>query len=115
MNERIPAFEGIPVEATEVKMSGAAPVQEELEGTVIYYGDLVQMTSHFRCVGVHHREDNKTGKLVRVQVLRPVLMALTPFDPTDPNDTGIMRAQPRQIAGTVTRSIEAGGEDDGEE
>lgn len=106
-DQRIPAFEGIPVEGTIIKMSGAAPL-EDLDGQVIHYGDIVQLMSHFRCVGVHHIEDNKTGKMMRVQVLRPVLMALVPFDPDDPNDTGIMRAIPRQVRGEVVASKAAG-------
>ncbi len=97
MND-IPAFEGHPVEATIMKMSGAAPL-DDLDDTVIGVDDVVQMISQFRCIGIHHKVDEKTGALVRVQVLRPVEMALMPIDPSNPDDDGIIRAMPRAIEG----------------
>ena len=89
----IPQFEGHPVEGTVVKMSGAAPL-DDLSGEVIGVDDVVQMISQFRCVAVHHKVDEKTGNLVRVQVLRPIEFVLNPIDPSDPNDNGILRALP---------------------
>lgn len=89
----IPAFEGHPVESTRVQMSGSAPL-DELNDEVIGVDDVVQMIAQFRCVGVRHEVDSKTGNMVRVQVLRPVEMALSPIDPTNPNDVGIARALP---------------------
>lgn len=100
-NETIPAFEGHPVEGTVVKMSGAAPL-DDLDGQVIGVDDVVQMISQFRCVGIHHKVDEATGNLVRVQVLRPIEMALAPIDPSDPNDTGIVRALPRPVKGSAS-------------
>jgi hypothetical protein len=105
MTDRIPAFEGHPVDGTAVKMSGAAPL-DDLDGEVISVDDVVQMISQFRCVGVHHQVDKNTGKLIRVQVLRPVLMALVPIDPNDPNDTGIRRSMPKSVLGSVESSRE---------
>lgn len=96
--ETIPAFEGHPVEGTIVKVTGSAPL-DDLDGQVIGVDDVVQMISQFRCVGVHHRVDEKTGNLIRVQVLRPIEMALAPIDPNDPDDTGIVRALPRPGGG----------------
>lgn len=96
MVESIPAFEGHPVEGTIIKMSGAAPL-DELDGTVIGVDDVVQMISQFRCIAVHHKVDEKTGNLMRVQVLRPVQFALCPIDPDDPSDDGIIRALPRPM------------------
>jgi len=92
----IPDFEGHPVEATVMKMSGAAPL-DDLNDTVIGVDDVVQMISQFRCIGVFHKVEEKTGALVRVQVLRPVEFALCPLDPSNPDDDGIIRAMPRQI------------------
>lgn len=97
----IPAFENHPVEAAIVKMSGAAPL-DDLDDTVLGVDDVVQMVSQFRCIGVHHKVDDKTGALVRVQVLRPIEMALMPIDPSDPDDDGIIRAMPRAIEGRVS-------------
>lgn len=92
----IPPFEGHPVEATIMKMSGAAPL-DELADTVIGVDDVVQMISQFRCIGIDHKVDEKTGHLIRVQLLRPIEFALMPIDPSDPNDDGIIRAMPRQL------------------
>lgn len=98
--DHIPAFESHPVEGTMVKMSGAAPL-DDLDGTVIGVDDVVQMISQFRCVAVHHKVDEKTGNLIRVQVLRPIEMALAPINPDDPDDTGIIRALPQSVRGSI--------------
>ena len=102
---RIPHFEDHPVDGTVVKMSGAAPL-DSLDGEIISVDDVVQMISQFRCVGVHHKVDDKTGKVIRVQVLRPVLMELVPIDPNDPNDTGIRRAMPQYVLGSVEETAD---------
>lgn len=94
----IPAFEGRPVDGTLVKMSGAAPMDEALDGVVLGVDDMVQMTCMFKVVGVFHKVDDKTGSLIRVQIVRPVEMDLTPIDPKDPNDDGVIRAIPYAIA-----------------
>lgn len=86
----IPAFEGHPVEGAIVKVTGKVPLTD-LDDTVLGVDDLVQMISHFRCIGVRHEVDEKTGLLVRVQILRPVEMTLKPFDESDPDDDGIKR------------------------
>ena len=99
----IPAFEGHPVEATIMKMSGAAPLHE-MADVVIGVDDVVQMISQFRCIGIDHKVDEKTGLLVRVQLLRPMEFALMPNDPSDPDDDGIIRAMP----GRSPRELESG-------
>ena len=43
---------------------------------------------------VRHEVEEKTGKLIRVHVLRPVELQLAPLDPEDPKDSGIIRALP---------------------
>lgn len=93
MNE-IPSFEGHPVEGTSVKVKGTAPL-EDLQDVVLGVDDVVQMISQYRCVGVWHDVDEKTGRLIRVHALKPIEMALMPIDPSDPDDDGIIRALPR--------------------
>lgn len=100
MNYDPPNFEGRPVDHTVVKMSGAAPL-DDLCDIALSIDDCVQMISMFRVVGVHHKVDEKTGKLVRVQTLRPVEMALHPLDESDPNDDGIIRALPQAVMGQI--------------
>lgn len=90
----IPHFEGRPVDATIVKMSGQVPLDEALSEVVLHMDDAVQLISMFRVVGVHHKVDEKSGQLVRVQVLKPVEAALQPIDQTNPDDEGIVRALP---------------------
>jgi len=100
MNDRIPAFEGRPVDHTVIKMAGAAPL-DDLEGTTLSIDDCVQMISMFRVTRVDHQVDEKTGMLVRVQTLKPVEMALHPLDPGNPNDDGIIRAIPSPVLGEL--------------
>lgn len=90
----IPHFEGRPVDGIAIKMSGQVPLDEALSEVVLGMDDAVQLISMFRVVGVYHKTDEKTGNLIRVQILKPVEAALTPIDGTDPNDDGIVRALP---------------------
>lgn len=100
MNHRIPAFEGRPVDHTVVKMSGTTPL-DDLEDVTLSIDDCVQMISMFRVVRVDHQVDDKTGKLIRVQTLKPIETALQPLDPNNPDDDGIIRAIPRAVMGEV--------------
>jgi hypothetical protein len=100
MNYNIPHFEGRPVEATAIRVTGASPL-DDLDEQVLSVDDCVQMISMFKCVGVNHQVDKNTGKLVRVQTLRPIEMALQPLDPNDPDDTGIIRAMPTHVQGEI--------------
>lgn len=91
MTDTIPAFEGHPVSSTAVKITGKL-VTDDLQGYVLRQDDVVQVLCQYKVVGVHHNVDDKTGELVRVQLLRPTEMVLAPIDPTDPDDDGIIRA-----------------------
>ena len=105
MNDHtIPAFEGRPVDATLVKMSGSVPM-DDLNDLVLSVDDAVQMTSLFRVVAVHHQMDAKTGNLTRVQVLKPVEAAIQPIDPSDPKDDGIIRAIPYTVGTAVAGAL----------
>lgn len=96
----IPNFEGRPVDHTVVKVTGSTPL-DDLEDVPLGIDDAVQMISVFRVVGVDHSVDPKTGKLIRVQTLKPVEMQLHPLDPSDPTDDGIIRAIPQPVMGEV--------------
>lgn len=104
-HDPIPQFEGRPVDHTMVKVRGAVPL-DDLNDVVLGMDDCVQMISTFRVVGVDHTVDEKTGNLVRLQTLKPVEMALHPFDANDPNDEGIIRSLPQAVMGALE-----GGED----
>lgn len=93
MNE-IPDFEGHPVDATTLKISGLVD-GNDLTDVVVGVDDVVQMLSQYKVVGINHRVDNKTGRIIREQTLKPVEVALVPINPNDPNDDGIIRALPR--------------------
>jgi hypothetical protein len=62
---------------------------------VVGIDDVVQLLSQYRVVGVDHKVDAKTGRVIRVQTLKPVEVQLVPLNPSDPDDDGVMRALPR--------------------
>lgn len=99
----IPQFEGRPVEGIEIKVGGSAPL-EDLNGEPLGIDDRVQMLAIYTVTGVHHKINNR-GELVRVQTLNPVEMHLMPFDESDPNDDGIVRAL---VQGTTSQTTTGG-------
>lgn len=91
MNDSIPPYEGHPVSQTAVRVTGKL-ITEDLQGVVLRHDDVVQVMTQYRVVGVHHDIDDKTGEMVRVQIIRPIEMVLAPYDPSDPQDIGILRS-----------------------
>jgi hypothetical protein len=89
-HEPIPAFEGRPVDATQVKVVGSAPL-EDLQDVVLGVDDRVQLVAVYTVTGVHHEVD-KNGNLIRIQRIKPAEMHLLPFDENDPSDDGVIRA-----------------------
>jgi hypothetical protein len=89
----IPSFEGAKIERTSLKISGAASV-EMYNNELVSLDDRVRLVGDYRCVGVHFVVDPKTGEAVRVQILKPLDVEVCPWDPSDPTDTGIVRARP---------------------
>ena len=93
MPERpFPAFEGKIVAGVVNSIRGTAPM-EEVDNTVLSVDDRVLMLAEYTVVGVRHEVDEKTGELVRHQVLRPITMRLHPWDPDDPDDDGVLRSR----------------------
>lgn len=93
-NPAIPTFEGAPVAIARMKISGASAI-EATDDVVISTDDRVRLVGEYRVVGVRHTVDDKTGELVREQILKPLTIQLCPWDPTDPQDDGIVRARPQ--------------------
>lgn len=102
MTEYIPHFEGHPVARTAVRVTGKL-ITDDLEGVVLRHDDIVQVMTQYRVVNVHHDTDEKTGEMVRVQIIRPIEMVLAPIDPSDPDDIGIIRST--LLGGTTPPAI----------
>lgn len=88
----MPAFEGRVVAGSSVKLSGALPASE-LDGQVLGVDDVVYMFATFRCIGVRHTVNEKSGEIIREHTLRPVEMVLAPTDPNDP-ESAFLRILP---------------------
>jgi hypothetical protein len=86
----IPMFEGRPVDAAVVRITGSMPT-DELPEVIISVDDRVRLVGEYRVVAVRHYVDPKTGGLVREQVLKPLVVNTIPWDPSDPNDDGVIR------------------------
>lgn len=89
----LPEFERAAVSSTEIKISGQCAIDTHGEVTVSL-DDLIRAVGVFRVVKINHYV-NKAGDVVRQQVLAPVEdLAVVPFDASNPNDDGIVRARP---------------------
>lgn len=84
-------FEGRAVNKTEVKISGLTGLSDAYTGLKIGIDDRVRMVVEARATKVNHYT-NTDGDLVRSQELKVFAAEIIPWDPTDPNDDGILRA-----------------------
>lgn len=92
----IPDFEGSHVASTQTKIVGTVAVAAD-EDLVVSIDDRVRLVGEYRVVGVQFMVDPKTGDTVRLQILKPIEVQPTPFNPADPKDDGVIRARgPRQ-------------------
>jgi hypothetical protein len=90
----LPKFEGAQVGMTEIKISGQCAI-EAVGDMTVSLDDLVRAVGVYRVVKVLHYVHPKTGETVRQQVLSPVeTLVVVPFDSSNPNDDGIVRARP---------------------
>lgn len=87
----IPQFEGRQVDAAHLKIAGTTPL-DEVGDIVVSVDDRVRLVAEYRVVGVRHYVHPGTGDLVREQVLKPLVAELAPWDPSDPDDDGVIRA-----------------------
>lgn len=94
-SEPIPSFEGAKVEVAQIKVTGNSSIDTYGDGDErISLDDRVRLVGDFRCMEVKHRVDPKTGDVVREMILKPLDLQLTPWDPSDPTDKGIVKARP---------------------
>lgn len=84
-------FEGRVVDRTEIIIKGLTELSEAYDGLKISLDDRVRLLVEARAAGVGHYVD-KEGQLVRSQTLRVNLADIVPWDPTDPDDDGVIRA-----------------------
>ena len=94
-NPSIPRFEGLPVAALRVKISGLSQITGD-DGDVMpvfSVDDRVRLVGEFKCVGVRHYVDPKNGEVIREQILAPIGVTTCPWDPQDPADDGVVRAR----------------------
>lgn len=84
----VPVFEGAAVEATRLKIANSAVL--DLPDVVLHVDDVVQVMVECRVTSVTHMVDEKSGRLLRVQVAKPYDARVVPFNPT--YDNGIDRA-----------------------
>lgn len=85
----LPAFEGRVVEQCIMRISGATPLEEV--DVVVSVDDVLHLEGEYKVVSIRHYVDPKTGDLVREQVLKPVIATISPWNPDDPNDDGVIR------------------------
>lgn len=84
-------FEGRVVDRTEVSIKGLTGLSDAYEGLRIGLDDRVRLVVETRASKVNHYVD-KDGLLVRSQELRVALADIIPWDPTNPDDDGVIRA-----------------------
>jgi hypothetical protein len=87
----VPTFEGHSVEGVRMKIAGQVTV---MSTDVVSVDDRLRIVGEFRVSGVRHYVDDKTGDLIREQIIRPIdgTVELTPWDAEDESDNGIVRA-----------------------
>lgn len=86
----LPAFEGKAVDGCIMRISGATPLEDA--DVVVSVNDRVRLVGEYRVVSIRHYID-ATGGLIREQVLKPQVATLTPWNASDPNDDGVIRAR----------------------
>lgn len=91
LEPEIPAFEGKAVASAVVEFSGNPKGLQDDPNLVVGIDDRVRLAGVYRVVEVKHVVDTATGELVRKQILRPVTLDRIPFDPSDPDDDGVLR------------------------
>lgn len=84
-------FEGRVVDRTEVAIKGLTGLSDAYDGLRIGLDDRVRLVVETRASRVNHYVD-KEGQLVRSQELHVQLADIIPWDPTNPDDDGVIRA-----------------------
>ena len=84
----VPLFEGAEVEATRLKIANSAVL--DLPDVVLHVDDVVQVLVECRVTSVTHSVDERSGRLLRVQIAKPYNAQVVPFNPD--YDNGVDRA-----------------------
>jgi hypothetical protein len=83
-------FEGRVVDGTSTKITGLTSL-DETNGLVLHTDDRVRLIVETRVTGVNHAVD-KDGQLIRTHLLKVLTADPAPWDPTDEDDDGVLRA-----------------------
>lgn len=87
----VPTFEGHPVAQTRMVVRGMNLL--ECDDRVLQVDDIVHMTVEARVTGVSFNVDEANGKLLRVQRVKAIDVYITPWNPDDPDDHGVLSGQ----------------------
>lgn len=85
----VPMFEGKPVATTKLKLTSTAGL--DVNNMVLKVDDIIRIVVDARVSQVHHNVNERTGDLERVQTAKALTVEITPWNPDDPNDTGVFR------------------------
>lgn len=85
----IPFFEGKPVSGTRLKITSATNL--ECDDQVLHVDDIIRVQVDARVTRISHDVNEKNGDLERVQTAKALDIEIVPWNPNDPNDTGVFR------------------------
>lgn len=83
------AFEGRPVDGVLTKVAGLTEL--DAERIILHTDDRVRMVVEGRVTGIQHAVD-KDGRLIRTHQVKVIRSDLAPWDPSNPDDDGVLRA-----------------------
>lgn len=85
----VPYFEGKLVHSTSLKLSSATGL--DIDDRVLRTDDIIHVLVDARVSGINHLVDERTGKMERVQTAKVLDVTLVPWNPSDPDDEGVLR------------------------
>lgn len=85
----IPFFEGKPVTTTKLKVTSTAGL--DINNVVLKSDDIIRIVVEARVSKVSHDVNERTGEMERVHTAKAISVEIAPWNPADPNDTGIFR------------------------
>lgn len=91
----LPGFEGLSVASVSHKIQGTCTV-DGAAADVLLMDDRIRLVGDYRVIGVSFKQA-ANGEIVREHILKPVDLQVTPYNPSDPQDTGIWRSRPASV------------------
>ena len=85
----IPFFEGKPVTTTKLKVTSTAGL--DIENRVLKTDDIIRIVVEARVAGVNHVVNERSGEMERVHTAKALTVEITPWNSSDPEDTGVFR------------------------